>query len=263
MRLSLPGFAASLAAHLGLAAFVWTSYQAPAARAPRSVVDLTIVEPAPAPPAPAPELTPPPAPRPPPAKAVRRMKVKKVKELTRPAPVAEAPAAPEPPAPAETPAPPTAPAPLPVFALDMAATVSSGGGISVRAEAGGGSAFADPDATRDQAANGFRGKAAPGPAPQLAAAEVLEITRMPRCPQPDVRYPVEARREGREGEVELRLVIDETGRVASAEVTRSAGTLFDSAAIEAARRIRCSPGRMGAVAAAVPIPYTIGFVLEG
>lgn len=68
--------------------------------------------------------------------------------------------------------------------------------------------------------------------------------RYAHAPRPE--YPEQARREGKEGRVMLRVLVDEQGRSTSAEVDQSSGSkTLDMAAIEAIKRWRFSPARYG------------------
>jgi TonB family protein len=63
-------------------------------------------------------------------------------------------------------------------------------------------------------------------------------------PQP--AYPESARREGREGRVLLRVLVDEEGKSKSIEVSRSSGSeALDQAATRAIKQWRFSPARIG------------------
>ena len=63
-------------------------------------------------------------------------------------------------------------------------------------------------------------------------------------PRPD--YPESARREGHEGRVLLRVLIDDHGRIKSVEISNSSGSAaLDRAAAEAIRRWRFHPARYG------------------
>ncbi len=70
--------------------------------------------------------------------------------------------------------------------------------------------------------------------------------RYASCPRPD--YPEAARREGSEGTVTLRVLVDEQGKVKSIEVNRSSGfAVLDQAALDnVKRRCRFEPAREGA-----------------
>lgn len=61
---------------------------------------------------------------------------------------------------------------------------------------------------------------------------------------PKPAYPESARREGREGRVLLRVMIDEQGKTKTAEVNRSSGSdALDQAALDAIKRWRFHPAR--------------------
>ena len=63
---------------------------------------------------------------------------------------------------------------------------------------------------------------------------------------PKPEYPDRARREGREGQVVLRVLVDEEGRSKLVEVNRSSGSsALDQAAAQAIKRWRFSPARFG------------------
>lgn len=63
---------------------------------------------------------------------------------------------------------------------------------------------------------------------------------------PKPKYPDSARRDGKEGRVLLRVLVNEEGRTTSVEVNRSSGVeSLDQAALEAIKRWRFSPARLG------------------
>jgi protein TonB len=63
---------------------------------------------------------------------------------------------------------------------------------------------------------------------------------------PEPEYPESARREGREGRVLLRVLIDDQGRTKTVEINASSGSsTLDRAAIEAIRRWSFHPARYG------------------
>ncbi|MCO4771761.1 MAG: TonB family protein [Deltaproteobacteria bacterium] len=89
--------------------------------------------------------------------------------------------------------------------------------------------------------------------PQLTKApELLEDA----TPQ----YPEELRREGIGGDVLVRIVIDEEGRVSSTEVLDSLHPELDAAAMAAAKQMVFSPAEVDGEPAAISIDYTFGFV---
>ena len=95
------------------------------------------------------------------------------------------------------------------------------------------------------------------------------MTRLPRLmSQPDLSgmrraYPEEARRNGQEANVYLKILIDVQGRVSKVRVIRSAGAGFDRAARELVNRFRFRPGEVDGRPVAVWIPWTYKFRLEG
>lgn len=92
---------------------------------------------------------------------------------------------------------------------------------------------------------------------QAAPKEVGQLAC--RIPKPD--YPRAARRQGQAGQVEVRLVVNEAGRVASADVTRGSGfTALDSAARQAALAGSCQPYREGNHAIRVTALQVFNFV---
>jgi protein TonB len=113
---------------------------------------------------------------------------------------------------------------------------------------------------------------APAPPPALPAPPVSPPTH--QAPQartaarriagesrPPV-YPEEARRRGQEGRVLLRLRIDESGRVRSAEIVESSGhEALDRAAVGAVREWRFLPATVGGVprpsALRVPVRFSL------
>ncbi|WP_324983367.1 TonB-dependent receptor domain-containing protein [Hyalangium sp.] len=91
------------------------------------------------------------------------------------------------------------------------------------------------------------------PPPQLTKApELLEFV--------EAAYPPEALARGEGAEVAFFIDIDETGKVAQAEVTRSAGPEFDAAAHEAVLKLRFSPAEVDGQPAPVRIEYVYHFV---
>jgi protein TonB len=238
--LSAPAALAVSAALHGAAALALARLPTPAPPGGETVA----VEIAAAPP-PAPEPPPPPPPAPAPAPA----------PAPRPAPRAPAPR------PEDAPPPPNA-APPPDAA--PAAKVPRRIGISMEAttQAGG---MAAP------AGNTLYG-AVPRTAPEPSEVKPYradryvppdEVTRPPRqvgvCQPPREEYPEAARRAQVEGAVVLRLLIDERGNVAEAQVLEDPGAGLGRAAVEALRRhCRFEPATKGDQ----PVPTTIRFVFR-
>jgi TonB family protein len=61
--------------------------------------------------------------------------------------------------------------------------------------------------------------------------------------QESVEYPQAARSQGIEGRVFVQFVVDETGAIGATKVTRRADPMLDLAALEAVRKLSCTPGR--------------------
>jgi protein TonB len=174
-------------------------------------------------------------------------------------------------APARLPQPlPAAPArtaaPLPpVFGVAMSSVSEVGGAVAVPI---GGTTNADPSGPRTGA------RAAAG-APSGAAgdhgyapASELDVKTMPdvdadACGR-SISYPPEAERDGIEGDVRLRVSLDEVGRVHGVRVLSGLGHGLDQAAVEAIKhRCRFTPavGRDGRRVAFVIQSYTFHFEL--
>ncbi|MEY4550216.1 MAG: hypothetical protein RL685_6411 [Pseudomonadota bacterium] len=74
-------------------------------------------------------------------------------------------------------------------------------------------------------------------------------------------YPESQRQSGASAQVGLVLTVDESGNVADASIAQSGGADFDSAALEAARRLRFEPARLGERAIGAKIPFRFDFQL--
>jgi protein TonB len=75
-------------------------------------------------------------------------------------------------------------------------------------------------------------------------------------------YPPEARKNGLEGEVLLRLLVDSQGRVAKITLLQGSGYGFDQAAINAAKKFLFRPATEGGESVATEIVYTYRFLLD-
>jgi TonB family protein len=81
---------------------------------------------------------------------------------------------------------------------------------------------------------------------------------------PKPEYPDSARREGKEGRVTLRVLVDEQGRSKSVEVNRSSGSqALDQAAADVIQRWRFSPARSGNTPVESWVKILIDFQLTG
>lgn len=106
----------------------------------------------------------------------------------------------------------------------------------------------------------------PSPAPPLAAAQAATppVFNAAYLRNPPPRYPLVARRNGEEGTVTLKVLVNAEGNPASVDVERTSGSRhLDIAALDTVRSWRFVPARRGdrAVEAWVLVP--IVFRLEG
>jgi len=94
-----------------------------------------------------------------------------------------------------------------------------------------------------------------------ASGTALTQARYRETPRPN--YPDNARREGREGRVLLRVLVDDQGRSKQVEINSSSGSpLLDQAAAEAIKRWRFHPARHGDQPVASWLRIPIEFHLE-
>lgn len=251
-RITFP-FLISVVVHVGLFA---GALSIPARRAPppKKKVEIVVVEKK-KPPEPevTPEPSPEPPPPPPPPKAVPKPVPKK---------------ADTPPPSREPPPPPDAPPPPPPqgFSLDMEATVTAGDGPAVRAVEGGGNMFADPKAGGDPG----KKTAERPPAPQgrgtnpLAQGEGLvepKVLTPERDREPP--YTEEAKEREIEGELLLRVTVDEAGRVAEVKVIKGLGYGLDEAAVKHVKaKFRFEPARLNGTPISRQITIPITYELE-
>ena len=188
-----------------------------------------------------------------------KKRVAKVKKSPAPKPAAPTPAAPQPKA--ATPR---------KFTVAMEATVP-GGGVAVPASSEGGWTFGAPDGDAEAE------KKLAGPAPESPKEEkkgpppprdAAGVTRLPRLiSQPsnlDMRaaYPEAARRENREANVYLKILVTAKGQVTQVRVVRGAGEGFDQAAEKLVKQFRFRPAEADGQAVSVWIPWTYKFRLE-
>lgn len=94
-------------------------------------------------------------------------------------------------------------------------------------------------------------------------AKTPQLTKMPVLVRyTEAAYPPDAKAQSMEGEVILKLVVDELGRVAAVQVAQSAGAAFDDAATTAAWRFIFEPAEVDGVPAPVQIEYRTLFRLK-
>jgi len=97
------------------------------------------------------------------------------------------------------------------------------------------------------------------------AAQVTELPRPLNRESVNLRkyYPQQALRDGFEGDVVLRLLIDSDGTVARVDVVSDPGEGLGPAAAEAVRReYRFAPATVNGVAVATTVPFTVHFTLD-
>ncbi|MFP2903883.1 TonB-dependent siderophore myxochelin receptor MxcH [Pyxidicoccus sp. 3LFB2] len=99
-------------------------------------------------------------------------------------------------------------------------------------------------------------------APATDAAPASGVVPPHRIDEVVVPYPEAERAAGREGEVVLRLTIDEHGVVTESEVVRSAGAAFDEALRTASLTFRFEPARVDGEAVACQIELLHTFKLD-
>lgn len=235
------GYALSMALHAALLAAAFRGPAVPA-RSRDEVVAVEIVEAAPRP-------EPPPAAVPPAPRPARRLAVALPADAPR-APAPEAPPPPNQPPPADAPA---RPAPVRI-GVAMEATTSAG---AVPAPAGNTLYGRMPEQAPDPSqVQPYRAERYAPPTQVTSLPEPVEVA-VPRG-----EYPPEAARAGVEGEVKLRLLVDETGRVRQVTVLSDPGYGLGPAAARIARRFfRFRPARLGGEPVATEIPFTVVFEL--
>lgn len=90
-----------------------------------------------------------------------------------------------------------------------------------------------------------------------------EILTPPELKEPLIPpYPTELQAQGITGEVELDLLIDETGAVESLTLVRPLHPVLDSLSMQAAKQLQFVAGHVGGEPVAVTLPYTFTFSLE-
>jgi periplasmic protein TonB len=136
------------------------------------------------------------------------------------------------------------------------------GGMAVSPGSPEGTATGRPGGTgRGQGGGGLPGSAGSGP----AVVPLSSVAVMPEAiGEHDLSkdYPEAARRQGVEGQVVIRLLVDDSGRVAQTRLVRGPGHGLDAKALELARRIRFKPARDDrGTAVATWITWTFSFTL--
>ncbi len=219
---------------------------------PQTPLQIQVVE---APP-PKPPESPPPAP-PSPPKPVP-MKVARAPRTPQTAP----PPTPTPLPPSNAPPPPTSEAPrnspdaVVITGITLEST-SQGGSFAVGA---GNTLRGAPERTAR----------APETVKPYKAEQYAPAAQVNELPQPLNReslnlrkyYPAQAKKNGFEGDVVLRLLIDADGTIAKLDVVSDPGQGLGPAAAQAVRELRFSPAKVNGVAVATTVPFTIHFTLD-
>jgi protein TonB len=119
------------------------------------------------------------------------------------------------------------------------------------AEAMGGFSLPEGNGSGGDSGSGGEGNSGSGPGSGLGSDGANGRSKFIQASyaySPNPVYPDSARREGKEGRVILRVLVDERGRSKSVEVNRSSGSAaLDQAAANAMKRWRFSPARSGDV----------------
>src|SRR5690606_13047236 len=104
---------------------------------------------------------------------------------------------------------------------------------------------------------------APPPAPPAPPAVQLPSTDANYAQSCSPQYPSMSRRLGEQGRVIVKVVVGTDGRPQQVDVRKSSGyDRLDTAAADAMRRCRFSPGRVGGVAQTMAYDAPVNFVLH-
>ena len=234
----------SLLLHAALAAGI-LALAVPPRPVPQTPLQIQVVDvPAPKPPEPAP---PPPVP----------MKVARAPRVPQPLPPTRAPLPPSsaPPPPAAE-APRNTPEPVVITGITMEST-SQGGSFAVGAgntlRGAPESTAREPEAVKPYKAEQYAPAAQVSELPQPLNRESLNLRKY---------YPAQARKNGFEGDVVLRLLIDSDGTIAKVDVVSDPGEGLGPAAAKAVRELRFSPAKVNGMVVATTVPFTIHFTLD-
>ena len=219
---------------------------------PQQALQVAVVEKPPPPPPQ--EATPPPPPQPVPLKVAR---------APRPAQPPPVPTRTPLPQPIDAPPPPTSeaktqtPAPVVITGITMEST-SQGGSFAVGV---GNTLQGTPErvAREPETVKPYKAeKYAP-------AAQVTELPRPLNSESVSLRkyYPPQALKEGFEGDVTLRLLIDADGTVAKVDIVSDPGSGLGPAAARMVKaEYRFSPGKVNGLPVATTVPFTVHFTLN-
>jgi TonB family protein len=163
--------------------------------------------------------------------------------------------------------PPAASAPR--FSVDMEATVPSGGvavPTGARTNALAAPAWAErDDPAQSSATSGLAGGSGSRGSP-LEAEQLSKLPQLVSSPSVDElreAYPPDARVNGLEANVQLKILVSATGTVESVRVLKPVGNGFEEAARRLIKKFRFQAGRKGGKAVSVWIPWTYKFRLNG
>jgi protein TonB len=242
----------SLLFHAALAAFLFlvAVRSRPVTQVPLQIQVVDV----PKPPEPAkPAEPPPPPPKPVPMK-VARAPLAAPRNLPPPTPMPLPPSS-EPPPPT-TEAPQTTKEPVVITGITLEST-SQGGSMPVGT---GNTLRGTPERTAH----------APETVKPYKAEKYAPAAQVSELPQPLNReslnlrkyYPAQAKKDGFEGDVVLRLLIDADGTIAKVDVIIDPGQGLGPAATQAVRELRFSPAKVNGVPVATTVPFTIHFTLD-
>lgn len=98
---------------------------------------------------------------------------------------------------------------------------------------------------------------------ELAVARVSLPRFTPKHPPGQPEYPAESRRRGEQGTVEMRMLVNESGDVARAQITRSSTyEALDKSVLHAARGWKIAPGSVNGKVRCMWQTFTFGFHLS-
>jgi periplasmic protein TonB len=239
----------SLALHAALALAILAVAVRPRP-VPQTALQIQVVDaPPPKPPEPVP---PPPPPKPVPMKVARAPRTPR----TAPPPTATPLPPSNAPPPPTTEAPRNTPEPVVITGITLEST-SQGGSFAVGA---GNTLRGAPEKTAR----------APEEAKPYKAERYAPAAQVNELPQPLNReslnlrkyYPAQAKKNGFEGDVVLRLLIDADGTIAKVDVVSDPGEGLGPAAARAVRELRFSPAKVNGAAVATTVPFTIHFTRD-
>jgi protein TonB len=217
-------------------------------------LQIQVVEAPRPPPEPAKPAEPPPPPKPVPMKLARAPRLAR-RELPPPTPTPLPPS--NLPPPPTTEAPPSAREPVVITGITLEST-SQGGSFAV----GTGNTLRGtpertaraPEAVKPYKAEQYAPVAQVNELPQLLNRDSLNLRKY---------YPPEAKKEGLEADVVMRLLIDADGTIVKAEIVSDPGHGFGPKAVEAAlHELHFSPPKVNGVAVATTVPFTLHFTLD-